>query len=73
MYPCAQTQQKKMCHARPSAPCTRNDLSSFPLAMTYTPMQQFQTVYDIKEALKYGTIFPELNKPFMGWKGGCRF
>lgn len=52
-----------------SAPC---DLSSLPLAMAYVPMQHFSTVYELNEALRYGTIFPELNKPFMGGKGGCR-
>lgn len=44
---------------------------SFPLAMTYVPMQRFKNVYELDEALQVGTIFPELNKPFMAWKGGC--
>ena len=42
----------------------------FPLAMAYVPMQHFKNVYELDEALSYGTIFPELNKPFTGWKGG---
>nr|WP_243119040.1 spore coat associated protein CotJA [Roseburia sp. 1XD42-69] len=42
------------------------------LAMAYVPMQSFQALYEPCEALKNGTIFSELNKPFLGWKGGCR-
>ncbi len=42
------------------------------LAMAYVPMQSFQSLYEPCEALENGTIFSELNKPFMGWKGGCR-
>lgn len=42
------------------------------LAMAYVPMQTFQALYEPCEALENGTIFSELNKPFLGWKGGCR-
>ncbi|MCM1258737.1 MAG: spore coat associated protein CotJA [Roseburia sp.] len=42
------------------------------LAMAYVPMQSFQALYEPCEALENGTIFSELNKPFLGWKGGCR-
>lgn len=45
-------------------------LDNFALAMAYVPMQRFKTVYELDEAFQYGTIFPELNKPFLGWKGG---
>lgn len=43
---------------------------NFALAMAYVPMQHFKNVYELDEALQVGTIFPELNKPFLGWKGG---
>ena len=43
---------------------------NFALAMAYVPMQHFKSVYELDEALQVGTIFPELNKPFKGWKGG---
>lgn len=43
---------------------------NFALAMAYVPMQRFKSVYELDEALQYGTIFPELHKPFLGWKGG---
>lgn len=56
------------------SPCEEeNEMQSLPLAMAYVPIQHFKTVYELNEALQYGTIFPELNKPFMGWKGGCRY
>lgn len=42
----------------------------YALAMAYVPMQHFKSVYELDEGLRAGTIFPELNKPFMGWKGG---
>ncbi len=44
--------------------------NNFALAMAYVPMQHFKNVYEPDTALQNGTIFPELNKPFMGWKGG---
>ena len=45
-------------------------LDTLPLAMAYVPMQRFKNMYELDEGLQYGTIFPELNKPFTGWKGG---
>lgn len=41
-------------------------LGSLPIAMTYTPMQQWKTTYSAEEALSIGTVFPELNLPFEG-------
>lgn len=39
----------------------------FPLAMAYVPIQHMSNIYeDLDEALKIGTIFPELTKPFVG-------
>lgn len=52
--------------------CPEASMDTFPLAMAYVPMQHFSSVYELNEALQYGTIFPELNKPFMGSKGGGR-
>lgn len=42
------------------------------LAMAYVPWQHFDQVYDLQIALETGTIFPELNKPFRGSKGGLK-
>ena len=40
------------------------------LAMAYVPMQpQISNVYNTGEALKIGTLFPELDKPWLGKRG----
>lgn len=41
-----------------------------PDAMAYVPFQIFEKTFEPKQALKAGTIFPELYKPFLGGKGG---
>lgn len=39
----------------------------FALAMAYVPWQKSAKLYDdLDKAYQYGTIFPELNKPFTG-------
>lgn len=42
-----------------------------PLAMAYVPFQQWGSVYDSNEGFHKGTIFPDLDFPFMrgGGKG----
>ncbi len=55
---------------------THNELSRFdnvalkdlPLTMAYVPMQSIESTYDENEALKAGTLFPNLDKPFLGRK-----
>jgi hypothetical protein len=37
-----------------------------PLAMAYVPWQTWNKTYDLDKALQTGTIFPCLDKPFMG-------
>ena len=39
------------------------------VAMAYVPWQNFGEVYEPDKALRIGTVFPELNKPFKG--RGC--
>ena len=49
-------------------------LEGYPLASVFAPLQSFDNVYDPENALKQGTIFAELDLPFMGrtvQKGGC--
>ena len=41
-------------------------LVGYPLASVYAPLQAFQYLYDEGEALKRGTLFVELEKPFLG-------
>lgn len=36
------------------------------LAMAYVPMQQWSDLYDVDVALQRGTIFAQLDKPFLG-------
>ena len=51
-------------------------LTGYPLASVYAPIQDFDKLYDLDVALKRGTVFEELDLPFMGesvYKGGsCR-
>lgn len=48
------------------------NIDTFPVAMGYVPWQFWETTYEPDKALEVGTIFPELNKPFLGWKGACK-
>ncbi len=45
-------------------------LADMAIAMAYVPWQFMHETYEPDKALQCGTIFPELNKPFLG-KGGC--
>lgn len=40
------------------------------VAMAYVPWQKFTNTYEPQRALMAGTIFPELDKPFLGRKVG---
>ena len=43
---------------------------NLPIAMAYVPMQKAPIMYEnLEEAFKRGTIFPELDKPFLGKRG----
>ncbi|MDO4743687.1 MAG: spore coat associated protein CotJA [bacterium] len=44
----------------------KTELDNLPLAMAYVPMQKFKGFYSQEEALEKGTLFTDLNKPFMG-------
>lgn len=37
-----------------------------PLAMAYIPFQKWETPYEPEVGLSRGTIFPSLDKPFIG-------
>jgi hypothetical protein len=41
------------------------------VAMAYVPWQQWGNVYTVEEAYSKGTLFPDLDKPFLAG-GGCR-
>lgn len=44
---------------------------NFKVAMSYVPYQKLGEIYSEETALLNGTLFPELDKPFM--KGRCRY
>ena len=48
----------------------RSDTTKDIPAMAYVPWQELHTTYDPEKALRRGTIFPELDKPFTGRHGG---
>jgi len=50
----------------------KNCLSGYPLAMSYTPDQEWRELYEIEEAIHHGTIFRELDLPFYPGCRSCR-
>ena len=38
------------------------------VAMAYVPMQEYEEIYPLDEGFNAGTIFPELDKSFLGGK-----
>lgn len=51
-----------------STPCSMS--KEYVLAMAYVPWQKWENIYCSDKALKRGTIFADLDKPFYG-RGGC--
>lgn len=39
--------------------------------MAYVPWQNLRNTFELDKALAVGTIFPELDKPFLGKRGRC--
>lgn len=54
----------------PAGTAPAEDIDQFPIAMAYVPWQQWRQIYSMDVALGRGTIFQELDKPFI--MGGCR-
>ncbi len=44
-------------------------IEQFPVGMGYVPWQQWRQTYTLEQAIAQGTIFPELDLPFV--MGGC--
>lgn len=44
----------------------------YAVAMAYVPWQYFENVYEPDKALEVGTIFPELDKPFLAGGRCCK-
>lgn len=45
---------------------TMNCNNNMPIGMAYVPWQHWNELYEIEKGFKAGTIFPELNKPYVG-------
>lgn len=45
-------------------------MENYPLAMAYVPWQQWKQTYALDRGFQRGTIFPELDLPFV--MGRCR-
>ena len=52
-------------------PCLDN--KDRPLAMVYSPMQMWRNIYTPDEALRYGTLFAELNFPWEAGEKGSKW
>lgn len=53
---------------RPGTPSPMPGLqpsAMFPVGMTYTPWQEFTRLYEWDQALTRGTLFADLDKPFL--------
>lgn len=51
---------------------TTGSKEEYALAMAYVPWQYYTNTYEPDQALEIGTIFPELDKPFLAENRGCR-
>ncbi len=49
-----------------------DSMDGMELAMAYVPWQKYTSIYEPDKALREGTIFPELNKPFLGRRVNLR-
>lgn len=45
--------------------CASTPLSGYSLAMVYAPCQEFTELYEAEEGFSRGTIFSQLDKPFL--------
>lgn len=47
----------------------KENIDTFPLAMAYVPIQKWKNIYANDVALDRGTIFADLDLPFLGCRG----
>ena len=52
--------------------CAKDQLFGMSMAIAYVPWQYWNQTYQLDKAMQAGTIFPELDKPFLGKRGACR-
>lgn len=61
----------KLEEAQSNADVTMSALPANPvLAMSYVPMQFYRDMYSTEKGFSAGTIYPELDKPFLGGNAG---
>ena len=67
----ADCNMQSMQRPRPGS-CSADQLLGMSLAIAYVPWQHWNETYQLDKAMQAGTIFPELDKPFLGKRGACR-
>lgn len=63
---CNRGMSRRSCHEK-----NENCIDMFPVGMAYVPWQNWNQIYELDKALSVGTLFPELDKPFIG-RRACR-
>ncbi len=62
---CGRRQENHCDHSdRSGVVCVKTE--NFPVGMAYVPMQTWGPIYEPGKALCQGTLFPDLDKPFLG-------
>ena len=64
-FECIMDMENMNCDNNSNNNLNNNCIDNMPLAMAYVPMQKWKTVYSNDVALNRGTIFPELDLPFL--------
>jgi len=57
------------CESRTESSTVCFSAEQFPIGMTYVPMQSWENLYCPSRALEQGTLFADLDKPFLGRRG----
>lgn len=69
---CSQCNQRNNTRSEGNMHCHQmnEDIDNMPIAMGYVPWQHWKCIYEPEKAFSRYTIFEELDKPFMGCRGG---
>lgn len=65
----APSRQSESCGCRQNGNNRSCSVDGCPAAMAYVPWQVWKDIYEPCKALATGTIFAELDKPFLGMRG----
>ncbi len=66
---CSEESSMPMTHGREMCSqdnCSQDNCRHWAIGMAYVPWQKMEELYEPARALKAGTLFPELEKPFYG-------